>query len=170
MVKNPPVDARDMDLVPGSQRSPGAENGNPLQYSFLGNPIDRGAWQVTIHGLVKELDTTERLHTQCLSPSSNLPTRCTWVWVNSRSWWWTGRPGMLRFMESQRVGHDWAAELNWTEQRPTSESAASFTWIWSLVYPENYILWTEEHLENQKIQLLESICCLSYYKKQNLVF
>ena len=41
-------------------------------------------------------------------------TRWTWVWVNSRSWWWTGRPGMLRFMGSQRVGHDWATELNWT--------------------------------------------------------
>jgi len=42
-------------------------------------------------------------------------TRCTWVWVNSRSWWWTGRPGVLRFMGSQRVGHDWATELNWTD-------------------------------------------------------
>ena len=41
------------------------------------------------------------------------PTRCTWVWVNSRSWWWTGRPGMLWFMGSQRVGHDWATELNY---------------------------------------------------------
>ena len=40
------------------------------------------------------------------------PTRCTWVWVNSRSRWWTGRPGMLQFMGSQRVGHDWATELN----------------------------------------------------------
>ena len=40
-------------------------------------------------------------------------TRWTWVWVNSRSWWWTGRPGVLRFMGSQRVGHDWATELNW---------------------------------------------------------
>ena len=38
-----------------------------------------------------------------------------WVWVNSGSWWWTGRPGVLRFMGSQRVGHDWATELNWTE-------------------------------------------------------
>ena len=42
-------------------------------------------------------------------------TRWTWVWVNSGSWWWTGSPGMLRFMGSQRVGHDWATELNWTE-------------------------------------------------------
>ena len=40
-------------------------------------------------------------------------TRWTWVWVNSRRWWWTGRPGVLRFMGSQRVGHDWATELNW---------------------------------------------------------
>ena len=43
------------------------------------------------------------------------PTWWTWVWVNSGSWWWTGRPGMLRFMGSQRVGHDWATELSWTE-------------------------------------------------------
>ena len=42
-------------------------------------------------------------------------TRWMWVWVNSRSWWWTGRPGVLWFMESQRVGHDWVTELNWTE-------------------------------------------------------
>ena len=39
----------------------------------------------------------------------------TWVWVNSGRWWWTGRPGVLRFMGSQRVGLDWATELNWTE-------------------------------------------------------
>ena len=38
----------------------------------------------------------------------------TWVWVNSRRWWWTGRPGVLQFMGSKRVRHDWATELNWT--------------------------------------------------------
>ena len=41
-------------------------------------------------------------------------TEWTWVWVNSRSWWWTGRLGMLQPMGSQRVGHDWVTELNWT--------------------------------------------------------
>ena len=40
-------------------------------------------------------------------------TQWTWVWVDSGSWWWTGRPGVLQFMWSQRVGHDWATELNW---------------------------------------------------------
>ena len=41
-------------------------------------------------------------------------TQWTWVWVNSRSWWWTGSPGVLRFIGSQRVKHDWGTELNWT--------------------------------------------------------
>ena len=43
------------------------------------------------------------------------PTWWTWVWVNSGSWWWIGRPGVLQFMGSQRAGHDWVTELNWTE-------------------------------------------------------
>ena len=43
------------------------------------------------------------------------PTRWTWVWVDSGSWWWTGRPGVLRFMGSQRVRQDWETELNWTK-------------------------------------------------------
>ena len=41
----------------------------------------------------------------------------TWVWVNSGSWWWTGRPGMLQSMGSQRIGHDWVTELNWKWNR-----------------------------------------------------
>ena len=40
-------------------------------------------------------------------------TQWTWVWVSFRSWWWTGMPGMLQSMGSQRVGHDWVTELNW---------------------------------------------------------
>ena len=44
------------------------------------------------------------------------PIRWTWVWVNSGSWWWTGRPGVLLFTGSQRVGHYWATELNWWQK------------------------------------------------------
>ena len=50
------------------------------------------------------------------------PTWWTWVWVNSRSWWLTGRPGVLQFMGSQRVGHDWETELNWTKKTESKES------------------------------------------------
>ena len=43
------------------------------------------------------------------------PTQWTWVWVNSRNWWWTGKPGMLQSMRWQRVRHNWATELNWAK-------------------------------------------------------
>ena len=43
------------------------------------------------------------------------PTQWTWVWVNSGTWWWTGRPGVLRSVGSQRVRHDWVTELDWTD-------------------------------------------------------
>ena len=51
-----PANAGDADLIPGSGRSSGEGNGNPLQYSCLGNPIDRGAWRATVHGVAKESD------------------------------------------------------------------------------------------------------------------
>ena len=60
MVKNLPANAGDMGLIPDLGISPGEGNGNPLQYSCLGNPMDRGAWQATVHGVAKESDTTEQ--------------------------------------------------------------------------------------------------------------
>ena len=83
MVKNPPaglpwwfsskeyacqcLKAGDSGSIPGSERSPGEGNGKPLQYSCLGNSMDTGAWQATVHGGHKELDTTERA---CIYPVS----------------------------------------------------------------------------------------------------
>ena len=61
VVKNLPADAGDargMGPIPGSGRSPGAGNGNPFQYSCLGNPMDRGAWWATVYRVTKELDMT----------------------------------------------------------------------------------------------------------------
>ena len=59
-------DIRDAGLIPGSGRYPGGGNDNPLQYSCLGNPMDRGAWWATGHE-VAELDVTEQAHTQIQS-------------------------------------------------------------------------------------------------------
>ena len=56
------------------------------------------------------------------------PTQWMWVWVNSRRWWWTGRPGMLRFMGSQRVGHDWETELNWIIEILGTSDPSSIEW------------------------------------------
>ena len=65
------------------------------------------------------------------------PTQCTCVWVDSGSWWWIRRPGMLWFMGSQRVGHDWATELNLTEsliKLPKGNSSGSDRSFQSLLY------------------------------------
>ena len=67
------------------------------------------------------------------------PTRWTWVWVDSGSWWWTGRPGVLRFMGSQRVGHDRATELNWTELNKLSSRLTLI--LPSTIFPECKYLW-----------------------------
>ena len=55
-------------------------------------------------------------------------TQWTWVWINSGSWWWTGRPGVLRFMGLQRVGHDWATELNWRRKNEVSKNGNQWNW------------------------------------------
>ena len=56
--KESTINVEDMGLIPGLGKSPGERNGNPIQYSCLGNPIDRGAWWATVHR-VTELDVTE---------------------------------------------------------------------------------------------------------------
>ena len=97
-VKNPPANAVDLTLIPGSARSPREGNDNPLQYSCLGNPMDREAWQVTVHGVMKELDMTYRLNTEkAMAPhSSTLAWKIPWI----------EEPGGLQSMGSLRVGHD----------------------------------------------------------------
>ena len=57
-------------------------------------------------------------------------TQWTWVWINPRCWWWTGRPGVLWFMGSQRVRHNWVTELNW---KRSFASGGSCDWASSLV-------------------------------------
>ena len=62
---HPPTNAGDSSSIPSSGRSPGVGNGNTLQYSCLGKPMDRGAWWPVVHGVVKELKTIYRLHNRC---------------------------------------------------------------------------------------------------------
>ena len=67
------------------------------------------------------------------------PTQWTWIWVNSGSWWWTGRPGVLQFMGSQRIRHDWATELNWS----SNEDQMSHD-----LEPGDCVYWKRDHLKN----------------------
>ena len=73
MVKNPPANAGDLGSLPGLGRSPGEGNGNPLQYSCLENPKDRGAWWATVHGVARvghDLGTKEQ--SSCMELSLTL--------------------------------------------------------------------------------------------------
>ena len=62
VVKNLPANAGDSSSISGSGRAPGEEDGNPLQYCCLGNPMDRAAWWATVHGVTKESGVTEQLN------------------------------------------------------------------------------------------------------------
>ena len=80
MIKNPPSNAVAVGSVPRLERSPEEGNGNPLQYSCLGNPRDRGAWRARVHGVAKELDTTEPLNN-----NNNLPLYQLLVFTSNSS-------------------------------------------------------------------------------------
>ena len=62
------------------------------------------------------------------------PTRWTWVWASSGSWWWTGKPGMLQSVRSQRVRHNWATELNWQGLRNFRERKWLRQWVFFLTH------------------------------------
>ena len=84
------------------------------------------------------------------------PIQWTWVWVSSGSWWWTGRPGVLWFMGSQRVGHDWATELNWSH----TQAAQLISWKispWHLTELESRALAPTVTANS----FLDPVCCLS---------
>ena len=104
-VKASAYNVEDLGSIPGLGRSPGEGNGNPLQYSYLENPMDGGAWYAAVHGVAKSLtrlsDFTFTFHFHALEKemathSSVLAWRIPG----------TGEPGGLRSMGSHRVGHD----------------------------------------------------------------
>ena len=75
------------------------------------------------------------------------PTGWTWVWASSGSWWWTGKPGMLQSMGLQRVGHNWATELNWRGTLRRLWFSSGHVWMWELDCeeswaPKNWCFWT----------------------------
>jgi len=72
VVKNPPANAGDLGLIPGLGRSPRERNGNPLQYSCLGNPMNRGAWQAANHGVTRPEEAQIWLNFQKSPADSNL--------------------------------------------------------------------------------------------------
>ena len=87
------------------------------------------------------------------------PTQWTWVWVNSRSWWWTGKPGVLQSMGLQRVGHDWATELNWLACSLLSPySNHIFPWTLVSIIPPSWMFYIDStHLFSVFFKLCSSL-------------
>ena len=79
-------------------------------------------------------------------------TQWTWVWVNSGSWWWTGRPGLLQFMGLQTVRRNWVTELNWTDSLP---------WLNSFGLILNVYLWLQLSPEALWTRIFLTACCTS---------
>ena len=84
MVKNLPANAADMGLIPRLGRFPGEGNGYPLNYFYLENSMDRGAWLATVHGITKSLDTTEHMPSQLRAYIHSLNTSIFIPIKNSR--------------------------------------------------------------------------------------
>ena len=82
-------------------------------------------------------------------------TRWTWVSVNSGSWWWTGRPGVLRFMGSQRVRHNWATDLIWSDMPKSTENTCSCKKLYMNVYSS--IIHNSQNLETMKMSIIGQI-------------
>ena len=97
MVKNPPANAGDVGLIPGSGRSPGGGGGNPVQCPWLENPIDRGACWATVHGVTKESDMTEHARIEC-------------VYRVCVCDWWNKDPHIFPCLSSQGL---WLCHLLW---------------------------------------------------------
>ena len=75
MAKNLPANAGDLAFIPGSGSSLGVGNGNPLHYSCLGNPMDRGVWRAIVHGVAKDSDMTQQLNTTTTTKMRNEKSR-----------------------------------------------------------------------------------------------
>ena len=83
-----------------------------LKLQYFGPP-DAKSWLIRKTLILGKIEGRRRRDNRGWDGWMASPTRWTWVWANTRSWWWIGRPGMLWFMGSQRVRHDWETELNW---------------------------------------------------------
>ena len=105
VVKNPSAytgDVRDAGSIPGSKRSPGKGNGSPLQYSYLENPMDRGAWQVTVHEVAKSWTQLSNFHllTQLQSSGLSIMLCCS---ANMKADTWNLSTWIFELNESQSI-------------------------------------------------------------------
>ena len=121
-----PMDCKEIHPVILKEISPGCSLEGlmlKLKLHFFGHLMGRAdSFEKTLMlGKIGGRRRRRRQRMRCWMAS---PTQWTWVWASSGSWWWTGRPGVLHSMGSQRVGHNWATGLNWVSSVGTPEGAS----------------------------------------------
>ena len=105
VVKNPPAkagDTRDPATIPGSRRSPGGGNGNPLQHYCLGKPMDRGAWSAAVHRVMKSWTRLSDFTFSCIGEGNGSPLQCS-------------------CLENPRAGGAWGAAIYGVAESDTTE-------------------------------------------------
>ena len=106
--------------------------GRPGMLQSMGSQRVRHDWATELNWCWERLKAGEEGDDRGWDGWMASPTQWTWVWVNSRTWWWTGRPGVLQSMRLQRVGHDWATELNWDSLKVEELVSDTFWKTWGL--------------------------------------
>ena len=143
--ESPALQADSLPLeTPGGRDNSWGELCYALQDSWA--LLIRCQLQLPSHSIV----TTKNISRYCKSPPGE--NICP-IW-DSESWWWTGRPGMLQFMESQRVGHDWATELNWAENHQSNLPYSKLSAV-----NESYLLPPEVQCVSLNLTLIDYKYC-----------
>ena len=119
-----PLDCKDIQSVHSKEISPGCSLVRlilKLKLQYFGHLTWRAdSFEKTL--MLEKIEGRRRRGWQRMRWLEGITDSLEWVWGNSGSWWCTGRPGVLQFMGLQRVGHDWATELNWTELNSLTEA------------------------------------------------
>ena len=162
MVKNPLANAGDTDWIPGLGRSPGEGNGNPLQYSCLGNPMDWGAWWAMGHGVTKSciVDTIQQLNSNDISWDWSLAATLSSSMLGVRKErsalkWQTFRETVLR---KHRLACGAAGWSQWGQSEEKARALGQWGRLWST--------WEQPWIQAQKFWVLSRKTCAYYFSIQ----
>ena len=146
----------DISLIPGSGRSPGEGNSNPLQYSCLGDTMDRGAWRATVHGVAKESDTAEQLsvHTHIRKSQKERVRK----WHKHPRWVWT-MPEMRRKELTLGEGEERGGLPGSALRQEASHMQSEGKWVWRCQDTDARQRWWEGNSWKARGLQMEEIGC-----------
>ena len=130
-------------------------------------PPDTKNWLIWKDPLLGKIEGGKRREWQRKRWLDGITDSVEWVWVNSRSWWWTGRPDVLQSMGSQRVRHDWATELTWTKYFLDGELCNAFETVFSGIQLFNMILFYSPEDSRKLLKCFKQSLCFQHLDFEN---